>query len=70
MKKLRDKRKKLGFTLAYVSKHLGVAPCTYCAYEKGRRKPSFQTLVKLAKLYGCSVADFVDEAEEASIDEE
>lgn len=63
MEKLRSKRKEFGFTLAYVSKHLGVAPCTYCAYEKGRRKPSFQTLVKLAKLYGCSVADFADEAE-------
>ena len=48
-----------------VGKKLNVAENTISQWERGKRKPGFQMLVKLAKLYGCSVADFVDEAEAA-----
>ena len=68
MRKLKDFRKQKGFTMKEVGKKLNVAENTISQWERGKRKPSFQVLVKLAKLYGCSVADFVDEAE-ASKDE-
>ena len=63
MRKLKDFRKQKGFTMKEVGKKLNVAENTISQWERGKRKPSFQMLVKLAKLYGCSVADFVDEAE-------
>ena len=65
MRKLKDFRKQKGFTMKDVGKKLNVAENTISQLERGKRKPSFQMLVKLAKLYGCSVADFVDEAEAA-----
>ncbi len=65
MKNLKELRKKNGLTMKKVSEHLGMAESSYCLCERGKRKLSFVRLVKLAKLYGCSVADFVDEAEAA-----
>lgn len=63
MQKLKYFRKQKGFTMKDVGKKLNVAENTISQWERGKRKPSFQTLVDLAKLYDCSVDDFVDEAE-------
>lgn len=58
-KKLKKFREKNNFTMRQVSEKLGVTESCYCLYEKGKRKPSFDVLVKLAKIYGCTVNDFV-----------
>lgn len=42
-----------------VSDVLGIDVSTYNKYENGRRKPSNEVLSKLAKLYNCSVEDFI-----------
>ncbi len=58
---LKKFRTENGLTIKKVADAIGVEPSTYCAYEKGRRQPSFDKLVKIAKVFNCSVADFVEE---------
>lgn len=57
--KLKKYRELKGLTMRQVSERLGVSESCYCLYENGQRKPSFETLVKLAEIYGCTVNDFV-----------
>lgn len=49
---LRQERKQRGWTLAYVSEHVGVTPATIHDMETGRCKPSYDVLVKLLDLFG------------------
>ena len=56
MKKLREQR---NLKVQDVAKKLGVTRITIWHYETGKRKPSFETLIKLAEIYGCTVNDFV-----------
>ena len=58
-KKLKEYREKKDLTMKQVAEKLGCSESCYCLYEKGLRKPSFETLVKLAEIYGCTVNDFV-----------
>ena len=57
--KLKEHRTSVGLTMRQVSDKIGVSESCYCLYEKGQRKPSFETLIKLADIYGCTVNDFV-----------
>jgi transcriptional regulator with XRE-family HTH domain len=57
--KLKQYREKKGLTMRQVADKLGVTESCYCLYENGKRKPSFEVLVKLAKIYGCTVNSFV-----------
>lgn len=57
--KLKKYRELKDLTMRQVSERLGVSESCYCLYENGQRKPSFETLVKLAEIYGCTVNDFV-----------
>ena len=63
MKKLREQR---NLKVQDVAKQLGVTRITIWHYETGKRKPSFETLIKLAEIYGCTVNDFVPEEEETA----
>jgi transcriptional regulator with XRE-family HTH domain len=47
-------RKKAGFTQDEISKQIGVAQNTYSQYENDKIRPEYETLVKIANLYGCS----------------
>ena len=49
---MRQERNQRGWTLSYVSKHVGVTPATIHDMETGRCKPSYDVLVKLLELYG------------------
>ncbi len=60
MPKLKLMREKKGMSIPVVAKHLGLARSTVWQYEAGKRKPSFDILVRLASLYECSLNDFVD----------
>lgn len=60
MQKLRELRKEKGFTMKQVAESIGVAECTYCAYEHGTRKPSFEMYIKLARVFGVSIEAFID----------
>lgn len=51
-----------------VADYLGITRQAYSHYEVGRRKPDYETLLKLAEFYGVSVLDLL-EAEKAPTQE-
>src|SRR5690554_4863240 len=53
---LKDKTKK--WTQQYVADQIGVARVTYTAYENGTKMPPFDTINKIAELFGVST-DFL-----------
>jgi transcriptional regulator with XRE-family HTH domain len=57
--KLIEKRKLAGLSQAAVAGKLKCTPSAVNQYENGKRKPSFDVVIKLAEIYGCSVNDFV-----------
>lgn len=54
--RLREARKKKGFTQNYVAKKIDSTYQTISNYERGERDPDTETLVELANLYEVSVA--------------
>jgi transcriptional regulator with XRE-family HTH domain len=60
MEKLKAQRINAGLSIKTVASTLGLARSTIWQYEAGKRKVSFDTLIALAKLYGCKVDDFID----------
>lgn len=59
VKKLIKFRKDAGLSQSDVAKKLKCTASAINQYENGKRKPSFDVLVKLAEIYGCTVNDFV-----------
>lgn len=53
--KLRDLRKKFGYTQADVSYRLNIQRQTYCNYENASRTPPLEIIVALSELYNVSV---------------
>ena len=53
-KKLRELRMDMELTQGQVAKRIGVTSSIVSAYENGIRQPSFESLIKLAYLYGVS----------------
>lgn len=43
-----------------VADYLGITRQAYSHYEVGRRKPDYETLLKLAEFYGVSVLDLLE----------
>jgi transcriptional regulator with XRE-family HTH domain len=56
---LKEYRLSNGMTMKQVAEKIGVAECTYCAYEHGKREPNIEKLKKLASIFDCSVDDLV-----------
>ena len=54
---LKEIRKRKGYNLKDVANALHCATSTVCLWEKGSRKPKYEHIVKLAKLYGVSPVD-------------
>ena len=50
--RLRELRQERGWTQGRVAERLGVTPSVISAYENGIRQPSYEVLIKLARLYG------------------
>ena len=61
MIQLKKYRLKSGLKISAIIAKVGISRETLYNYEIGKKKPKFETMVKLAKIYGCSVSDFVDE---------
>lgn len=53
-KKLRELRVEMELTQGQVAKRIGITSSVISAYENGIRQPSFDSLIKLAYLYGVS----------------
>lgn len=58
-KKLIKYRKAAKLSQSDVARKLGCTAAAVNQYEKGKRTPAIDVLVKLAKIYGCTVNDFV-----------
>lgn len=51
---MRRERIRRGWTQDYVAQKCGVSVQTVCDWEKNRRKPSYDILVKLLELFECN----------------
>lgn len=52
--RIRKERIKRGWTQNFVADYCGVAAQTVCDWEKGRHRPTYDTLDKLEELFGLS----------------
>ncbi|WP_110587908.1 helix-turn-helix domain-containing protein [Microbacterium suaedae] len=57
---IRDAREKAGLTQAEFAARVGVTQSVVSAYERGRREPSFRTLVDFISLAGSELSISVD----------
>ena len=57
--RLREIRKSQGMTAQALAEKLGVSQGAISHYETGRRKPSIDMVVKMAKVFNCSVDDLI-----------
>jgi len=55
MNKLKEIRKSKHMTLEQVSKKIGLTLNAISQYETGKREASYDTLIKMSKIYGISV---------------
>lgn len=59
--KLIELRKKHNYTQEYVSSYIHVSRGGYSQYETGKRIPSSESLLKLAKLYNVSIDQLINQ---------
>lgn len=57
--KIREIRLSHGLKANYVAQKMGISLPTLYHYEQGKKKPTLEFCVKLAKLYGVSITEFV-----------
>lgn len=55
MLRLKELREKRGFTQKELSERLGVSRGTYSCWESEKRQMDYQTLIRLAVIFGVSV---------------
>lgn len=60
--RLRTVRERRGVTLADVSRATGISPSTLSRIETGRRKPTLEVVLRLAKEYGISLDELAGTA--------
>lgn len=65
---LRRLRLACGYTQGTVAEALGVARSTYSYYELGTTSPDFETLKKLARIYGVSFEQLTEPEEQPDIE--
>lgn len=62
-KRLENLREEYGYTKKEVSYQLGFTANVYGSYERGERRPSLETIIKLADMYSVSL-DYLIRGEE------
>lgn len=62
--KIRLMRKKAGLTQKEVADKLGITYQSYGQYERGVRKPKYESIQRLATVLNCDIAEFLTPAEE------
>ncbi|WP_050637047.1 helix-turn-helix domain-containing protein [Candidatus Stoquefichus sp. SB1] len=67
-KRLKKIRKDRGYTQIIVEKITGIDRSTISAYERGERKPSYDNLIILARLYKVSIDYLCGNSERRFID--
>lgn len=56
LKELRESR---GLQQKDIAKFLGISESSICLYEKGKREPPIEVLIKLADFFGCTLDELV-----------
>lgn len=64
MKGLREARERKGVTQKRAAHDLGINVARYRNYEYGKREPTLQLLVDMAKYYHCTVDELIGFREE------
>ena len=62
-KYLKYKRKQIGISQREMASRLGIKVQNYQRYELGTRNPKFDMLLKITKVYGITISQFIDEFE-------
>ncbi len=60
VKALRENR---GLTQEFLARQAGISRSFLCELETGTKKPSYDTLIKLAAALGVRVSELIDESE-------
>lgn len=55
---IRAERNRANITIAEVSKAIGISQPTYVKYEKNAEKITVDIIIKLSKLFNCSIQSF------------
>lgn len=58
---IQRKRKKIGLSQAELARKLNVAQTTVAMWEVGARKPNIVMLKKIAKFFGCTTDELLEE---------
>lgn len=58
----RLRKEKIGYTQQQVADYLQISRSTYTYYETGKTEPDLENIKKLAKLFGVSVEELLDDA--------
>ena len=64
MNNLKDKRNEKGMTQQQAGDALGITQTSLSYYELGKRQPKPAMLVKMARLYGCTVDELLADPKE------
>lgn len=70
MKKLRELRKKAGYTQMELGKLVGVSKSTMSMYESGTHEPDIETIKRFADILGVSIDVLVERAPDKTDDDE
>lgn len=65
--KLRSTRKKAGLTQREIADKLGITYQSYGQYERGVRKPKYETIQKISNALGCDISSLLTPAEESKM---
>lgn len=61
--RLKDSRKRAGLKQEEAASRIGVGQSTISMWENGQSNPRFGMLPKIARVYGCEIADLFSESE-------
>lgn len=67
-KNIKFLRKKMGLNQEHIASLLNVARNTYSNYESGRNEPSFDMLIKISKIFNCTVDSLLTNSLEKSVE--
>jgi len=62
-KRLKEARKRSGFTQQQLGQLVGVTKASICCYEKGSRVPTLDTLIELADILGVNFSQLLGNEE-------
>lgn len=59
MIRIREYRKRMGLTMKELGAMVGVSESCVGLWENGRRKPSYEKMLKVAEILDCGIADLL-----------